>query len=215
MAEFPSLGQHCGVDLCNQLDFLPVKCDACHGTFCITHFTYDGHECKETHSKNVQVPVCPLCNQPVPVGKGANIDQIVNQHIDMNCPTKQKKRIFKNQCSKVGCKKRELVPFTCNRCSKNFCVSHRHESDHDCEKNGPATSRAGLAAVNRNAQSCSRQAQVSEDEALARALASSLNTQTSPEEMDRRIENKDVLEPVPVTKRTRIIDIIVITAFLS
>ena len=53
--EFPELGQHCQVKTCNQLDFLPVKCDACKAKFCNEHWTYDGHECPQKHTKDVQV----------------------------------------------------------------------------------------------------------------------------------------------------------------
>ncbi|CAJ0582054.1 unnamed protein product, partial [Mesorhabditis spiculigera] len=187
MAEFPTLGRHCGVDLCNQLDFLPIKCDSCSDTFCITHFSYDNHGCAGLHKKNVQVPVCPMCSQPVPCPKGSSIDALVDQHINNNCPATKKKRIFKNQCTKTGCKKRELVPFTCSTCRQNFCVSHRHEVDHDCAARASNMTPAARAALVRQQQGCSRQAQMDSDRALASALAESLGTNLSPEELDRRL----------------------------
>lgn len=37
-------------------------------------------------------------------------------------------------CSFKGCAERELVPVLCPHCEKNFCLRHRHQSDHECEK---------------------------------------------------------------------------------
>merc|ERR1719334_993443 len=51
-------------------------------------------------------------------------------------------KIKKNQSSKVNvptfkcehrkCRKREWVPFECNRCSKSFCLKHRSPDAHKC-----------------------------------------------------------------------------------
>ncbi|XP_044513861.1 AN1-type zinc finger protein 1 isoform X1 [Gracilinanus agilis] len=37
-------------------------------------------------------------------------------------------------CSYKDCSGRELVPVLCPFCEKNFCLRHRHQSDHECEK---------------------------------------------------------------------------------
>ncbi|XP_021013715.1 AN1-type zinc finger protein 1 isoform X3 [Mus caroli] len=37
-------------------------------------------------------------------------------------------------CSFKGCTEVELVAVICPYCEKNFCLRHRHQSDHDCEK---------------------------------------------------------------------------------
>uniref|UniRef100_A0A8C4MPD3 Zinc finger AN1-type containing 1 n=1 Tax=Equus asinus TaxID=9793 RepID=A0A8C4MPD3_EQUAS len=37
-------------------------------------------------------------------------------------------------CSFKDCAERELVPVICPYCEKNFCLRHRHQSDHECEK---------------------------------------------------------------------------------
>ncbi|RCN38608.1 AN1-like Zinc finger [Ancylostoma caninum] len=195
MAELPHIGRHCDAELCHLLDFLPVRCDACSGTFCLSHFTYEGHNCKNAYKKNVQVPVCPVCDKPVPTPKGVSADAQVNEHILNNCAAITKKKVFANKCSVKGCKKKELVPVRCPSCKHNFCLGHRHEKDHDCEqlRKTPPFFKAAAAAIARNqgGQNCASQArttQMSEDEALARALAESLNdVQLSPEERDRRL----------------------------
>ncbi|KAB0398062.1 hypothetical protein E2I00_005402, partial [Balaenoptera physalus] len=37
-------------------------------------------------------------------------------------------------CSFKDCAERELVPVMCPYCGKNFCLRHRHQSDHECEE---------------------------------------------------------------------------------
>ncbi|CAJ0589035.1 unnamed protein product [Cylicocyclus nassatus] len=195
MAELPHIGRHCDAELCHLLDFLPVRCDACSGTFCLSHYTYEGHNCKNAYKKNVQVPICPICDRPVPTPKGISPDAQVNEHILNNCAASAKKKVYVNKCSVKGCKKKELVPIRCPNCKYNFCLAHRHERDHDCEQfqKTPPLSRHAAAAIARNqgGQNCASQArtaQMSEDEALARALAESMNdVQISPEERDRRL----------------------------
>ena len=46
MAELLNVGKHCGFLGCNQLDFLPVKCNHCKNTFCKEHFSYLNHNCE-------------------------------------------------------------------------------------------------------------------------------------------------------------------------
>ncbi|KAK2506329.1 hypothetical protein MC885_008061 [Smutsia gigantea] len=37
-------------------------------------------------------------------------------------------------CSFKDCAERELVPVICPHCEKNFCLRHRHQTDHECKK---------------------------------------------------------------------------------
>ncbi|KAK9392958.1 AN1-type zinc finger protein 2A [Crotalus adamanteus] len=79
--EFPDLGQHCCEKTCRRLDFLPLKCDACKELFCKDHIVYRRHKCSSVYKKDVQVPVCPLCNTLVPVRKGEMPDVAVGAPI--------------------------------------------------------------------------------------------------------------------------------------
>ncbi|KAG8557925.1 hypothetical protein GDO81_016783 [Engystomops pustulosus] len=151
--ELPDLGEHCSEVTCKQLDFLPMKCDACEDVFCKDHITYDQHKCSSAYKKDAQVPVCPLCGTPVPVRRGELADIAVGQHIDRNCsndPSKRKQKIFTNRCCKPGCKKKELMRIECDQCHSNFCLSHRHPLDHECKLQGQAVSKAGYAALIRS-----------------------------------------------------------------
>ena len=45
------------------------------------------------------MPVCPLCNIPIPVKRGEPPDIKVGQHIDTDCqsdPAKEKRKVSKN-----------------------------------------------------------------------------------------------------------------------
>ncbi|XP_015336909.2 AN1-type zinc finger protein 2B isoform X2 [Marmota marmota marmota] len=151
--EFPDLGAHCSEPSCQRLDFLPLKCDACSGIFCADHVAYAQHHCGSAYQKDIQVPVCPLCNVPVPVARGEPPDRAVGEHIDRDCrsdPAQQKRKIFTNKCERSGCRQREMMKLTCERCGRNFCIKHRHPLDHDCSGEGHPTSKAGLAAISRS-----------------------------------------------------------------
>ncbi|XP_054262181.1 AN1-type zinc finger protein 2A [Macrosteles quadrilineatus] len=199
--EFPHLGKQCSEPSCKKLDFLPVKCDACEEIFCHEHMRYAAHSCSSAYKKDVQVPVCPLCNTPIPVRRGEPPDIAVGAHIDTDCqsdPAKNKRKVFTNKCSKKGCKGKEVVRVVCNECSLNFCLRHRHTADHNCQgRQAAARNKAAEAAAARltarpSAAPVSRvssavQGNLSEDEALAKALQLSMmegekNRTTTPEE---------------------------------
>ncbi|XP_054715859.1 AN1-type zinc finger protein 2A-like [Uloborus diversus] len=152
--EFPDLGKHCSVTTCNMLDFLPMKCDACSEIFCKDHFNYLNHSCKNAYKKDVQVPVCPLCNNPVPSKRGEQPDIAVGQHIDRDCqadPAIAQRKIYTNKCFVKGCRQKEVIKITCDSCKKTYCLTHRHPSDHKCQeqKPMPAAQAAGAAAIAR------------------------------------------------------------------
>uniref|UniRef100_A0A2K6GDZ6 AN1-type domain-containing protein n=1 Tax=Propithecus coquereli TaxID=379532 RepID=A0A2K6GDZ6_PROCO len=136
--EFPDLGKHCSEKTCKQLDFLPLKCDACKQDFCKDHLTRAAHRCPFAFKKDVHVPVCPLY-------------LVVGDHMDRDCkfqPGRSKKKIFTYRCSKEGCKKKEMLQVACDQCHGNFCIQHRHPLDHSCTRNGTrVTSKAGSGAT--------------------------------------------------------------------
>ncbi|XP_047664087.1 AN1-type zinc finger protein 2A isoform X2 [Tachysurus fulvidraco] len=150
--EFPDLGEHCSDKSCKRLDFLPMRCDACEEIFCKDHITYASHKCTSSYKKDVQVPVCPLCNIPIFVKRGEMPDIKVGEHIDRDCksdPAQRKRKIFTNKCSKGGCKQKEMIRVTCDQCHLNYCLKHRHPLDHDCKTDGKPVSKSGHAALMR------------------------------------------------------------------
>ncbi|CAK1589118.1 unnamed protein product [Parnassius mnemosyne] len=199
--EFPHIGKNCSYSSCNKLDFLPMKCGACKEIFCSEHFAYLKHECPAQNTKDVQVPDCPLCGAPVPGRRGEPPDVAVGAHIDNQCtsdPAKERRnKVFTNRCSYKGCKTKEMVPLICSECSLNYCLRHRHAADHACEGKLAAKRRqaanAAMARMKANAINSSQtappvavpvasfsevQGDMTEDEALAHALALSMQEQS-------------------------------------
>ncbi|TRY69180.1 hypothetical protein TCAL_05616 [Tigriopus californicus] len=205
--ELPDLGQHCGWSTCSRLDFLPFHCHWCGGVFCQDHGPLDSHHCPQRHERDVKVPVCPLCQLPCPVRRdlGHTPDFAVNAHIDRDCQsdkaTRQRrpKPVDPLVCVRAKCKKKELVPLTCDECRRPVCLTHRHPEDHACPGSRAGLAQLTSAAASRRATkpvsaiksmsvgrtstnvrslsvpSVHSSRQLSEDEALARALQASLN----------------------------------------
>ncbi|EGW11871.1 AN1-type zinc finger protein 2B [Cricetulus griseus] len=159
--------------------FLPLKCDACSGIFCADHVAYAQHHCGSAYQKDIQVPVCPLCNVPVPVARGEPPDRAVGEHIDRDCrsdPAQQKRKIFTNKCERSGCRQREMMKLTCDQCARNFCIKHRHPLDHDCTGEGHSEDEALQRALELSLAEAKPQvpsSQEEEDLALAQALSAS------------------------------------------
>ncbi|KAG0721242.1 AN1-type zinc finger protein 2B [Chionoecetes opilio] len=239
--ELPHLGTHCAETTCNKLDFLPFACNLCKKEFCVDHHKYTAHNCTESYRADSQVPICPLCDQPVPSKRGEPPDLAVNEHMENNCKNK-KMKIYTNKCSAASCKTKEMIPVTCASCQQNYCLRHRHATDHDCK--GPPTAReqdlmaalsrsknkSGSGSSSRSQSSSSShnqpsirrylspssnpprptghtrtahsanvstlQGSVSEDEALARAMAASMlevNGEQQPSGGNAEQEDEDVL----------------------
>ncbi|XP_063041671.1 AN1-type zinc finger protein 2A isoform X2 [Engraulis encrasicolus] len=172
--EFPDLGEHCSEKSCKRLDFLPMRCDACEEIFCKDHITYANHKCNSSYKKDVQVPVCPLCNTPIPIKRGEMPDIKVGEHIDRDCksdPAQRKRKIFTNKCSKGGCKQKEMIRVTCDDCHQNYCLKHRHPLDHDCKADGKSVSKSGHAALMRSQASSSGSAATSSSRGSSRPVS--------------------------------------------
>ncbi|XP_065158478.1 AN1-type zinc finger protein 2A-like [Atheta coriaria] len=206
--ELPHIGKQCTAKFCNKLDFLPITCDACKNIFCDEHYTYSGHNCPNSYLKNNQVPVCPLCNKPIPVALGQQPDAVVGAHIDNDCqsdPAVSRRKVFTNRCTKKGCKNKEVIPVVCVDCKLNYCLKHRHPQDHACtgkatktptNSNPPMSlrDRALQAAMGRQqqqqTQTQTNDSTMSEDEQLARALAMSMqesHNKMTQEELDLQL----------------------------
>jgi len=113
--EIPEIGNNCSFESCNQLDFLPIKCDYCLKIFCKNHNFVDNHNC---------------------TAKPLNFVKDGNNTVPL-----------KHLCSLADCKNSELTPIICHHCSKNFCLKHRHQVDHDCIEYKPPTNPMAEAAA--------------------------------------------------------------------
>ncbi|VVC24480.1 Hypothetical protein CINCED_3A004939 [Cinara cedri] len=145
--------------------------------------SYSSHQCQSAYKKSVQVPMCPLCNKPVPTPRGQKPDFIVSQHIDNDCRFTAGKKVFTNRCTVVKCRGKEAVPVVCSECRQNYCFKHRHPLDHSCAGSVKTVQRKlpdvkgffGTNGISKNKTftATAIQGNMSEDEALARALTES------------------------------------------
>lgn len=98
------------------------------------HVKYDAHQCPSSHRKNIQIPICPLCNQAVPYEyRDQSPDRAVSAHIDRDCQSKKREKVYSNKCSVSTCKQREAMEVKCEKCLKTFCLRHRFPDDHKCQ----------------------------------------------------------------------------------
>jgi hypothetical protein len=144
-------GKHC--ESCHMLDFLPVLCGGCRGTFCASCGPVAEHSCPAAQKQLGRViPECPLCSEPVSVKAGQDANRAVELHIRGGCAPP---RTTHHSCSYKSCQKREAVAINCRSCSHNFCIKHRAPLSHKCgqarpkqkaAKRPPATSTPATAA---------------------------------------------------------------------
>jgi len=118
----------------------------------------------------------------VPTPRGQEPDFSVGQHIDNDCRFTEGKKVFTNRCTVIKCRGKEAVPVVCSECRKNYCFKHRHPLDHNCTGSVKNVQRKMTDVKNlfgtngimkRTFIPSAIQGNMSEDEALARALAES------------------------------------------
>ncbi|KAL4965342.1 AN1-type zinc finger protein [Aspergillus stella-maris] len=118
--DLESIGRHCQYEYCNQLDFLPFRCESCRGTYCLDHRTETAHRCPNE-------------------GEWA---QRRNGTTSATSTPTQKPTIYNSdQCAHVSCK--TLVNtlkdpgVKCPDCRREYCLKHRLKEEHDCAKIAP------------------------------------------------------------------------------
>ncbi|EGD76284.1 hypothetical protein PTSG_00987 [Salpingoeca rosetta] len=140
--DFLSIGTHCCVKTCKQLDFLPYTCHRCKAVTCHDH--RNDHNCANPiHDK--QVPRCPVCSQYLvnavkdkQTGKPMSVDAIVDKHIASGCKShlleaaEKKKAQRTPRCRAKGCKQALQFPIACRTCHQHYCAKHRFPEDHSC-----------------------------------------------------------------------------------
>ena len=128
----------CMMKGCTEVDLLPARCSKCHRIYCSSHLPLAAHQCSK--AQNVVVPVCPLCNTPVPLEAGDTPDRAVSRHIDRGCTSSTALERL-NFCSYQGCRTNELSLLVCERCGNSFCVQHLLPEKHRCRL-APAKERS-------------------------------------------------------------------------
>ncbi|GLI62497.1 hypothetical protein VaNZ11_005129, partial [Volvox africanus] len=129
------VGDHCTVEHCRQLDFLPFKCDGCNRIFCLEHRSYVAHSCPNACAKEATVIVCPICAKSVHLKPGQEPNEAFDVHQRTDCdPTNYDKVHKKPRCPVGGCKEKltTINAYRCKHCSQRVCLRHRDPGDHKC-----------------------------------------------------------------------------------
>ncbi|PFH60043.1 hypothetical protein XA68_11527 [Ophiocordyceps unilateralis] len=114
------VGKHCQYAPCNQLDFLPFRCQACHKDFCGEHRTPSSHQCAVSSRQD--------------------------QRLSGDAVTKKERspnRAAEKACDSPTCKAVIGTPLTpsiqCRTCRRDYCLKHRLQEEHDCKSLVAAT----------------------------------------------------------------------------
>ena len=110
---------------CKRHDYLPLRCQCCGENFCQKHFHVDTHNCNcvdRTEAKSNDGSVV----------ESAGINPQATSASCSEKPKLVKKKTKLPKCKKKGCRRRDMIPFTCKCCKKSFCSSHRLPKHHDC-----------------------------------------------------------------------------------
>ncbi|RDL39834.1 uncharacterized protein BP5553_04174 [Venustampulla echinocandica] len=119
------IGTHCQYAYCNQLDFLPFRCESCRGTFCLDHRSESGHKCPKAGEWAARRRRANLATPSLGAGKSM---------VDVERP-----------CASPTCKTTIGTSLStavhCSSCNRDYCLKHRLNEDHDCKNLVPIGAR--------------------------------------------------------------------------
>jgi AN1-type zinc finger protein 1 len=136
-ADLEAIGAHCQDPYCNQLDFLPFRCDSCHGTYCLDHRSETAHKCPRAGewARNRRRNSVGRATSNLPSAGKPNL-QTAQQCYEVKCKT------FVNTMQNTGVR--------CERCNRTYCLKHRMQEDHDCKNVTPLGGKTGAATEQSN-----------------------------------------------------------------
>ncbi|KAJ9609713.1 hypothetical protein H2200_006041 [Cladophialophora chaetospira] len=122
-----AIGAHCEFAYCNQLDFLPFRCESCRHTFCLDHRSETAHKCSHAGewAKNRRLNS---------VGRTTSSSMTLKPTVTnaTQCPEPTCKT-FVNTSQNLG--------IHCQHCNRTYCLKHRMREDHDCKDLVPLGAR--------------------------------------------------------------------------
>ncbi|KAI9361029.1 hypothetical protein BD770DRAFT_471031 [Pilaira anomala] len=139
--ELPQIGKHCQLDTCKTLDFLPVACPLCQGTFCAKHRLPLDHTCSQWSSIDRQLIQCDVCQHLIraPETENSSPEASLEKHKESKCklylyPANDTPKMNR-ACAIKGCKDIDprVGPVHCDGCDQDFCLRHRHPASHVCK----------------------------------------------------------------------------------
>ncbi|KAL8731545.1 MAG: hypothetical protein Q9181_004266 [Wetmoreana brouardii] len=134
--EMLSIGGTCQFLTCDSYDFLPFRCESCHGRFCQDHRTEAGHKCAHAGEWAAR-----LLQQQANKTPSSSISSLSQK------PT----LLTATQCSSPQCKTfidtLNSVGVVCSTCNRKYCLKHRIPEDHECSKITPLGARQSSGSV--------------------------------------------------------------------
>ncbi|MCJ1308249.1 hypothetical protein MMC25_001902 [Agyrium rufum] len=159
--DLDSIGAHCQHPYCNQLDFLPFRCESCKNTYCLDHRTENAHTCAKAGAWAAARRKAEESKSPSPAPS--------------QTPSSKPTLATGTQCSHPSCKTfintLSNVGVSCQTCNRDYCLKHRLREEHACSTLTPLGARTS--------HSSSLNAQSRGLSALARLKAWSKDTQSS------------------------------------
>ncbi|OCH84189.1 hypothetical protein OBBRIDRAFT_742006 [Obba rivulosa] len=205
-AQLLAVGKQCSDPTCMLVDFLPFKCQHCDGSFCGDHFLPDSHKCdKYDATKHDRVaPSCPLCNEPVAIPPGQDVNVRMDAHITSECSvmTGRTKKSSGPICAKPKCRKVLFAPIRCDECKQQFCPQHRFPNSHTCSKTAASSSRGSSAPAQAlfNVSSQASAASTAAMTAIKRAAASTNTSATTTRSLRTTPSAQSPAQPPPMAK---------------
>ncbi|MCJ1375704.1 hypothetical protein MMC20_006941 [Loxospora ochrophaea] len=131
-----AIGSHCQYTFCNQLDFLPFRCESCKGTYCLEHRTESSHKCAHAGAWAA--------------ARRKKDAEAAASSTNTGKPT----LLTATQCSHPACKTYintlSSVGVGCQTCNRQYCLKHRLREDHDCTKLTPLGARPASSSQAQN-----------------------------------------------------------------
>ena len=138
-ADLDSIGQRCEFAYCNQLDFLPFRCDSCHHTYCLDHRTETSHKCAHAGAWAAN-------RRKNSIGRNGTTSSL-SGHLSHK-PTLR----TATQCSNPTCKTfintTQSQAIHCPTCNREYCLKHRLRESHSCATLTPLGARPAAGPTN-------------------------------------------------------------------
>lgn len=193
------LGHNCEMAGCHQRDFLPFTCDLCRRKLCLLHRSYNSHSCEGSNSKDMTSIDCPICGKSVKFSQSQSVDAIWDNHYNNSCSRQFSKNEIAKTCYKASCSTVLGLSnsFTCLKCQKVVCLTHRNPEEHDCIslKGGMKDSRSCFLDRfnNQNYKSPEPTSNPAPSNMSKKKLEPSLPTRSFRNPTDIRNDNRNVL----------------------
>lgn len=123
------IGSHCQDPYCNQLDFLPFRCESCFGTFCLDHRSETAHKCPKAGD---------WARRRAAASAAASSTSTGRTTLAVDTPKPCASPACKTVTSAAG----RNPGVHCSGCNRTYCLKHRLKEDHDCKNLVPIGARA-------------------------------------------------------------------------